>query len=54
MPRASHWHTKSLQKKTVDFLVLVVETDAVEMKLMSPASMMKNRAVRQEAEQKMQ
>ena len=39
-----------MQKKTVD-LVHVVTTD-VEMKPMSPTSVMKSRAVRQEAEQK--
>ena len=50
VPRARHWCTKSLQKKTVD-LVHVVATD-VEMKPMSPASVIKSRAVRQEAAQK--
>ena len=50
MPRARHWLTKSLQKKTVD-LVCVVPTD-VGMKPTSPTNMMKNRAVRQEAAHK--
>ena len=41
-----------MQKQAVD-LVHVVATD-VEMKAMSPSNMIKNRAVRQEAEQKKQ
>ena len=43
MPKARHWFTKSLQKKTFD-LVHVVVTD-VEMKPVSLTNMMKSRAV---------
>ena len=52
VPNTRHWHTKSLRKQTVDW-VRVLATD-VGMKPTLPASMMKNRAVRQEAEQKKQ
>ena len=48
VPRARHWCTKSEQEATVD-LVHVVAAD-VEMIPMSPTNMIKNRAVRQEAE----